>query len=165
MAAPASDVQALRQQVAALQLDHALNLSSQQAQALLPLLQEAKAQVQSLKAQRVAAQPALETALAQAVTDLKTSGSVSAATTQAVNAARPANGAMRDSLRALFEQARQVLTPDQQQALRTAPLGIPQSATASVQPAGGHPGSGRRFRAMHVVLSDAFISLVQARAG
>jgi len=164
-AAPASDVQALRQQVAALQLDHALNLSAQQAQALLPLLQGAKAQVQAFQAQRTAAQPALATALSQAVNDLKSSGAVSAATAQAVSAARPANGALKESLRSFWQQARQVLTSDQLQALDTTPLGVASAASAPAAAPGGHAGPGRRFRVMHVVLSDAFLSLVQARAG
>ena len=164
-AAPASDVQALRQQVAALQLDHALNLSAQQAQALLPLLQGAKAQVQAFQAQRTAAQPALATALSQAVNDLKSSGAVSAATAQAVSAARPANGALKESLRSFWQQARQVLTSDQLQALRTTPLGVAPVASAPADGPDGRAGPARRFHVMHVVLSDAFLSLVQARAG
>ena len=67
LAAPTDQVRALRQQVAALQLDHALNLTQQQAQALLPLLQDLQGKVAALKAQRAAAEPALVAALTQAV--------------------------------------------------------------------------------------------------
>jgi hypothetical protein len=52
LAGPTDQVQVLRQEIAALQMDHALNLSQQQAQALLPLLQSAKSQVDVMKAHR-----------------------------------------------------------------------------------------------------------------
>ena len=156
-AAPDPQLMALRQQVAALQVDHALNLTQQQAQALLPLLQNAKAQVQAFQAQREAAQPALIAALTQAVTDLKSSGSLSTATTAAVNAARPTPSTTGASPRSPWEQAKQVLTTEQLQALSTVQLGVPRD--------GSTPSPKRRFRMMHVLVSDSFISLVQARAG
>lgn len=165
MAAPSTQVIALRQQVAALQLDHALNLTQQQAQALLPVLQTAKGQIQAFQAQRTASEPALVAALTQAVSDLQATGTISDATVQAVNAARTSPGTLRDNIRALRQQARQILTPDQLQALKTAQLGIPRNATADSREGGLGPRFGRRFRLMHTVLSDAFISLVQARAG
>ena len=155
-AAPDPQLMALRQQVAALQVDHALNLTQQQAQALLPLLQNAKAQVQAFQAQRRAAQPSLVAALTQAVTDLKSSGSISTATTAAVNAARPTPSTTGAGLRS-WQQAKQVLTTEQLQALSTVQLGVPRD--------GSTPSPKRRFRMMHVLVSDSFISLVQARAG
>jgi Tfp pilus assembly protein PilX len=157
LAAPNVQVLALHQQVAALQLDHALNLTQQQAQALLPLLQNAKAKLQ---AQRSATEPALVTALAQAVSDLKATGTVSDATAQAYDAARVPPGALRQDMRSLWQQARQILTPDQLQALKTAQLGIPRSGS----PSGRRHGFARRFRLMHTALSDPFIAAVQARA-
>ncbi len=163
-AAP-GDVRALRQQVAALQLDHALALTPQQAQALLPLLQNAKAEIQAARARRQAAEPALVAALGQAISDLKATGTVSEATAQAVNAASPAPGTLRGDLRSTWQQARQILTPDQLQALRTVNLGIAPVASSDGTPRPGHPGFARRFRLARVVLSDAFVSLVQARAG
>jgi hypothetical protein len=157
-------LRSLREQVAALQLDHALNLSQQQARALLPVLQAAKAQIQAFQGQRAAAEPALTSALTQAVADLKATGAISPATAQAVNAARPSPQALRDGLRQTWQQARQVLTADQLTALRGAQLGVPRDDAAAGAPT-GHHGFARRFRVAHLVLSDAFIALAQARAG
>ena len=168
LAAPASPVQALHQQIAALQLDHALNLTRPQAQALLPLLQDARSKVQTWKSQRASQQPALTAALQQAVSDLQAIGTVSAATAQAVQAARGgAPGTMRQDMHAFWQQAKQVLTADQLAALRTAPLGVGMKAATASAPAGQHGGGrpGRRFRVMHALLSDDFVQLVQARAG
>jgi len=165
MAAPDSQLAMLRQQVVALQVDHALNLSPQQAKALLPLLESAKAEVAAYKASLTAAQPALAAALTQAVADLKANGQVSAATAQAVQQARPAPGTLHADLRSDWQQARQILTPDQIQALKATTLGIPPAASSAAGP-GGHRGRfARRPRWMHAFLSDAFIALVQARAG
>jgi len=166
LAAPADGVRALRQQIAALQLDHALNLTQSQAQALLPLLQGAKSQIAALKAQRASSEPALTAALTQAVADLKASGTVSASTVQAVQAARAGTpGAFRQDLKSFWQQVKQVLTADQLQALKTTRLGVVAPPAASTGPA---PGRGRpfahRFRVMHALLSDTFLSLVQARA-
>jgi hypothetical protein len=161
-AAP-SEVGALRQQVAALQLDRALALTQQQAVALLPLLQNAKADVQAARAQRDTSSPALVAALTQAVGDLKASGAVSDATAQAVNAARPSPGALRTDLQSIWQQAKGILTSDQLQTLKTVQLGIPPAgASSAAQPSAGF---ARRARLMHVILSDAFVSLVQTRAG
>ncbi len=163
-AAP-NEVRALQQQVAALQLDRALALTQQQARALLPLLQNARAELQAARAQRQASEPALAAALGQAVSDLQTNGAISDATAQAVNAARPSPGGLRADVRSAWQQARAILTPDQLQALRTVRLGVPRADAAASSPRGGRPGFARRFRLARVVLSDAFVSLVQARAG
>ncbi len=84
LAAPADPLRDLRLEVAALQIDHALDLSPKQAQALLPVLEEARASAAALKARREAALPAVEAALRQAIADLKANGVVSAATVQAM---------------------------------------------------------------------------------
>jgi hypothetical protein len=161
-AAPDPQLMALRQQVAALQVDHALNLTQQQAQAMLPLLQNAKAKVQAFQAQRQAAQPALIAGLTQAVTDLKSSGSISPATTAAVNTARPTLSTTGAGLRSTWQQAKQVLTTEQLQALSAVQLGVPSDGTT---PTPKRHGFQRQFQMMHVLVSDSFISLVQARAG
>ncbi len=167
LAAPTDQVRALRQEVAALQLDHALNLTQPQAQALLPLLRDAKSKVEALKVQREASQPAVAAALAQAVADLKATGTVSEATALAMKAARGgAFGALHQDMASFWQGARQVLTPEQIQALRSARLGIrPAAPAAGVTRAGGDRHPGRRFRVMHALLSDPFVALVQARAG
>jgi hypothetical protein len=169
LAAPTDQVHALRQEVFALQLDHALNLTQQQAQALLPLLQGAQAKVQGLEAQRAASQPALVAALTQAVADLKANGTVSDGTAQALKAARGGSpGTLRQDMASFWQQAKQVLTAEQLQALRSAKLGI-QPVTSAVD-ATSTPGDrghhmARRFRLMQTLWSDPFVALVQARAG
>jgi hypothetical protein len=166
---PTDQVQALRQEVAALQIDHTLNLTQQQAKTLLPILQEARAKVQALKAQHAASEPAVVAALTQAVADLKASGAVSAATVQAMQAARGAAlGAARQDFKALFEQAKQALTPAQVQALKSAKIGVFSMAPdagpdQAWRKQGRHPGA--RFFMMSALLSDSFVALVQARAG
>lgn len=164
LAATNPETQGLRQQIAALQIDHALNLSQQQAQAVLPLLQNAKAQVQAFEAQRAAAQPALDAALTQAVSDLKSTGTIAASTAKSVEAARPSMQTLRQDLRSTWQQVRQILTPAQLSALRSAQLGIPRSDGDSGSHVRDHPEFARRFGMMRAVLSDSFLSLVQARA-
>jgi hypothetical protein len=168
LAAPSSQVQALRQQVAALQLDHALNLTHQQAQALLPLIQEARTKVEAFKSQLVASEPARVAALTQAVADLKATGTVADSTAQAVRNARPDTAtSLRQDMKSLWQQARQVLTADQLHALRTAKLGIgqPSSKAAANAARSGGRHFARRFIVMRTLLSDDFASLVRARAG
>ena len=169
LAAPSSQVRTLRQEVAALQLDHALNLTRQQAQALLPLIQEAKGKVEAFRSQLAASEPARVAALGQAVADLKATGAVADSTVQALQAARPgAAGSLRQDLRSFWQEARQVLRADQLQALKTARLGVGQPSsdteTSSARP-GGHRHPARRFLVMRTLLTDDFASLVQARAG
>ena len=162
LAQPSPQVRALREQVVALQLDHALNLTAQQAQALLPILQDARSQVQAAKSQRQASEAALAAALTQAVADLRASGTISDATVQAVNAAR--GSAAGAALRSTWQRARAVLTPDQLQALRSTRFGVSASLTATSQ-ARARYGPAQRFHVMHAALSDAFLALVQTRAG
>jgi len=168
LAAPNSQVLALRQEIAALQLDHALNLSKQQAQALLPEIQEAKAKVEAFKSQMAASDPAQVAALTQAVADLKATGTISDSTAQALQAARPgSSGTLRQDVKSLWEQARQVLTPSQLQALKTVPRGVghpPSGADMGSPGRGGHGHFAHRFFMMHTFLSDEFVSLLQARA-
>ncbi|HVO18740.1 MAG TPA: hypothetical protein VMU15_05760 [Anaeromyxobacter sp.] len=168
LAAPDPQVLALRQQIAALQLDHALGLSPQQAQALLPQMQAAKAEVAAWRSQMTATQPARVAALTQAVADLKSAGVVSTATLQELQAARPAApGTLRQDMRSFWQQARQVLSSGQLQALRSVNLGVgAQAAPSPSSSTGGGPRRHlRRFRVMRTLLSDDFVALVQARAG
>ncbi len=169
LAAPSDQVHALRQELAALQLDHALNLTQQQAQALLPLLRGAKAKVEERKAQWAASEPAVAAALTQAIADVKASGAVSDATLQALQFARGGSpGTLRQDMASFRQQARQILTAEQLQALRSAKLGIrpgPSPAGATWARGRGGPHPGRRFRVVHTLLSDPFVALVQARAG
>jgi hypothetical protein len=168
LATPSDPVHLLRQEVAALQIDHALDLTQQQARALLPLLQTARDKVQAIRAQREAARPALVAALTQAVADLKAGRTVSPSTLQAMEAAQGlAPGEARQDLKTIFQQARQVLAPAQIQALRSARLGTqppPMDEGHEVAGRKDGPHPGRRFLMMQVLLSDSFVALVQARA-
>jgi len=163
-------VRALRQQIEALQVDHALNLSPQQAQALLPLLQDLKAKVTALKAQRASSQPALVAALTQAVADLKANGAVSPSTSQAVQAARGNGfGTLRQDVAAFWQQAKPIFTAEQLQALKTVKLGagvVLAPATGGPSAQGhGHRHFARRVAIMRTLLSDDFVTLVETRAG
>ena len=167
LAAPDPQVLALRQEIAALQLDHALNLSPQQAQALLPQLQAARAELDAVKTQMAASQAARLAALTQAVADLKANGVVSAATAQALQAARPASlGTIRQDMKAIWQQTKQVLSANQLQTLQTVNLGV--GAPAMPSGAGGAGPSRhhlRRFAVLRTLVSDDFLALEQARAG
>ncbi len=173
LAAPSAEVKALREEVAALQLDHALNLTQQQARALLPILQAARARVQAMQAQREAAQPAIAAALAQAVADLKATGVVAPTTVEALRAAGGGPGTLRQDLKGFLQQARALLTPEQLASLRTARLGAgmppapegPAGMMAGREGRPGRMGGLRRLAMLHTVVSDPFLSLVQARAG
>jgi hypothetical protein len=169
LAAPTDHVHALRLEVAALQLDHALQLTPEQARTLLPLLRDAQGRMQALQAQRAAAIPAVEAALAQAVADLRASGTVAPSTVAAMQAARGTSARPeRQELKALLAQARQVLTPAQVEAFKSTKLGIqafaPTAGPALAWQADGHR-PGRRFFLVQAVLSEPFLALVQARAG
>jgi hypothetical protein len=79
-----------------------------------------------------------------------------------------APGEARQDLKTILQQARQVLTPAQIQALRSARLGIQPSPMDEGHEVVGRkdgPHPGRRFLMMQVLLSDSFVALVQARAG
>ena len=149
-------------------LDHALNLTQQQAQALLPEIQNAKVKVEAFKSQMAASEPARVAALTQAVADLKATGTVSDSTVEAIQAARPGSaGTLRQDMKSFWQQAKQVLTADQIQELKTVKLGVGQpssSMAANTSERGGHKPFARRF-VMRTLLSDDFVSLVQARAG
>ena len=160
----ADDVRALRTEVAALQLDRALNLTRDQAQALLPVLQNASAQAKARRAQVEASRPALAAALSQAVADLKSTGSISPATQQALAAARGTGFATaRADMKVLRAQVEQILTPQQVQALKSAPLWAKSAPDAGVPAAKAGHGPGRRFAVLRTLTSDPFVALVQAR--
>jgi hypothetical protein len=77
-------------------------------------------------------------------------------------------------IEALRARVRAVLSPEQLQALKTAPLGIGRGpgAGAAVAAPGPAPGPGRDGRGplrrglvARVLVSDPFVALVRARAG
>jgi len=173
-ATPQEEVRALRQEIAALQVDHALNLTPAQAGALLPLLEQGAAYAREARAVREAATPSLVAALVRARDELRATGSVSDATRQALAAARGPGAALRPELQALRARVKAILSPEQLQALRSAPLWIGPGPGAGGAMAGPGPGSGpgrgahgppRRGLVARVLVSDPFVALVRARAG
>jgi hypothetical protein len=159
-ATPAGDVRAIRQEIAALQIDRAMNLSQNQARALLPVLQGAATDADTrLSASRAT----LVAALTQARDELRAGGAVTDATHQALAAAQKEGwSGMRQQGQALRQQVMQILTPEQVQALRQAQLGIGPAAGGPVK--GKAHGAGRRLLFMGTFTSDAFLALLQARA-
>jgi hypothetical protein len=152
--ASSPDVHGVQQEIAAIQLDRALNLTHAQAVTLLPILKDAASKAAAQKAAFESAKPQLLTALTQARDELRSSGTISDATKQALAAAHPAPqpgtmAAMKD-LRAKIDQ---VLTPAQQQALQTTQLGVwpamPQQACPMGMGAGmdACPGMGAGMEA------------------
>jgi hypothetical protein len=182
-AGPSTEVMALHQEIAALKLDRALNLSAQQAKALLPLLKQQAAAVQQMKAQREQAKPAVLAALTRARDELKATGTVSAQTEQAI---RDAHGGMagHGQFKQFREQVKQILTPQQIESAKGVKLGAVAHGPMMEGGFGGgfgggwgegereevaaRPGKGGHFgKAMfmhRVATSDAFIALVEARA-
>ena len=144
-----------------------MNVSAEQAKALLPILQNASTQLKALKAQRDASQPALVAALTQARDELRSTGAISESTRQAMKSARGgAAGAMRQDLQALHQQVNQILTPQQIQALKSVSLGVGHpSGNADMPARHGQRGFRKHFAIVKTLTSDAFLTLLQARAG
>ncbi|MEI6226506.1 MAG: hypothetical protein WCS72_17305 [Deltaproteobacteria bacterium] len=166
--APSPEVSALRAEIAALQVDQALALTPDQARALLPVLQQAAAQVQAFRARVDSAEPALVAALTRARDELRAGGPISPGTAQAIgDARRSAMAPDRDAGKALRAQAAAILTPAQLQALRSVPLGagpgLP-GGKAKMEGAGPGRGGGRQLLMLGVITSDPFLALVAARA-
>jgi len=174
--APSPEVAALRAEIAALQVDRALALTPDQARALLPVLRQAASQVQAFRARIESPDPALVAALTRARDELRAGGSISEGTEKAIRDARQSGmNARRGEGQALRKQALAILAPAQLQALKTVRLGPgPGFPGGPGGPGGlggdeGSPGAGpgrgvRRLVLLGVLTSDAFLSLVEARA-
>ena len=170
--APAPEIRALREEIAALQVDRALALTPEQARALLPLLRQAAAQVQAFRARVESPDPALVTALTRARDELRAGGAVSEGTQAEIReATRARMAAMRGEGPALRKQVLALLTPAQLQALKSVRLGAGPGVPGGMMDGGEGPpgagprrGGGRRLVMLGVLTSDAFLSLVEARA-
>ncbi len=166
--APTPEVAALRAEIAALQVDHALALTPDQARALLPVLQQAAAQVGAFRARVEATDPALVAALTRARNELRAGGPVSPETSQAIREARRSGMAPdRAAGKALRAQAFAILTPAQVAALQAVPLGAGpgfQGGKGPADEAGRGRGGGKRLLMLGVLTSDPFLALVEARA-
>jgi hypothetical protein len=174
-ATPREEVRALRVEIAALQLDRALNLTPAQARALLPVLQDAAGRARALRDQREAAAPGLAAVLTRARDELRATGSVSDATRLALAEARGPRRHLREQLQDFRARVRAILSPEQLRALAAAPSWTgpgPGSGPAGAMPGGPPVGQGkggrgpqRRWVVARVLVSDPFLVLVQARAG
>jgi hypothetical protein len=168
--APSPEVAALREEIAALQVDRALALTAEQARALLPVLRRAAEEVDAFRARVESPDPALVAALTRARDELRAGGAISDGTRQAIRDARraPLAGG-RAEARTLRTQALAILTADQQKALRSVDLGAGgwrQGFPRGEDAAGAGPGRGpgRRLLLLGVLTSDPFLSLLEARA-
>ncbi len=169
--APSPEVAALREEIAALQVDRALALTPDQARALLPLLRQAAAQVQAFRARVESPDPALVAALTRARDELRAGGEISESTQRAIREARQAGmPARRGDGQAIRKQALAILTPAQVQALKSVRLGagpgFPQGPGAEDGAPGAGPGrgAGRRLVLLGVLTSNAFLSILESRA-
>ena len=168
---PSPEVRALREEIAALQVDRALALTPEQARALLPVLRQAAAQVQAFRARVESPDPALVAALTRARDELRAGGTVSEGTQAAIrDAGRAGMAGKRGEGPALRKQALAILTPAQLEALKSVRLGVGPGFRGGEGPGEGSPGAGpmrgggRRLLMLGVLTSDAFLSLVEARA-
>lgn len=167
---PSPEVAALREEIAALQVDRALALTPDQARALLPVLRQAAAGVQAFRARVESPDPALVAALTRARDELRAGGTISEATQQAIRDARKAGMSVRrGDGPALRKQALAILTPAQVQALKSVRLGVgpgfpPGPGGEDGAPgAGPGRGAGRRLVMLGVLTSNAFLSLLESR--
>ena len=169
--APSPEVAALREEIAALQVDRALALTPDQARALLPVLRQAAVQVQAFRARVESPDPGLVAALTRARDELRAGGEISQPTRQAIREAREAGMAgRRGEGQGLRKQALAILTPKQVEALKSVRLGVGPGFPGDVDGGKGAPdagprrGGGRRQLMLGVLTSDAFLALVEARA-
>ena len=169
--APSPEVAALREEIAALQVDRALALTPEQARALLPLLRQAASQVQAFRARVESPDPALVAALTRARDELRAGGPISESTERAIRDARKAGMAgRRGDGQAIRKQALAILTPAQVEALKSLRLGagpgFPQGPGGDdgAPAAGPGRGAGRRLVMLGVLTSDAFLSILESRA-
>ena len=177
---PPPEIAALREEIAALQVDRALALSPDQARALLPVLTRAAAEVQAARTRIESPDPALVAALARARDELAATGAVSDGTRAAVRAAeRGRLGGRRGEGQAIRRDVMAILTPAQLAALRTVPLGLGPDARGAgpggmkraaiggpggaPRAGGAGPGAGRRLLLLGVLTSTYFRNLVEAR--
>ena len=169
--APSPEVAALREEIAALQVDRALALTPDQARALLPVLRQAAVQVQAFRARVESPDPGLVAALTRARDELRAGGEISQPTRQAIREAREAGMAgRRGEGQGLRKQALAILTPKQVEALKSVRLGagpeFPRGPGGEDGAPGAGPGrgAGRRLVLLGVLTSNAFLTLLESRA-
>lgn len=167
------EIQKLQREIAAAKLDKTLELSRDQARALLPILDKADALRNELKAEREKNKPAVKAALNKIRDDIKRDGVASAESKKALREARGQGfRKYRGELKVLGEQVRELLTDEQKAKLAdfsTSEGGKgkgkrmgKRGGEGGKKMDGKKRGSGRVLN--HVVLSPEFRELVRERA-
>jgi len=158
LAQPDPQIQSLHQEIAALELDHALNLTPAQARTLLPLLRERAAAQKQHAAQRETQKGALVAALTKKRDELRATGTVSPQTAEALRQFHA--GMAPQEGKAFREQLHATLTPEQREAVKNL-----KGPGGRGDQEGEHGGKGRGMFMRHrAMTSDAFVALVEARA-
>ena len=170
------EIRKLRGEIAAVKLDRSLNLTRDQARALLPLLKEATALRDQIRAEQEKHRPEIVKALTAVRDDLVKTGVVSEPSRKALQAARgeEMKGDLRIKIQALHGKARDILNPEQKARLHEFdPKPIDGAGEFDVgglgpddKPEGRHgPGRGAKMhKAFRVATSPEFIGLVEVRA-
>jgi hypothetical protein len=171
------EIMKLHEEIAALKLDHALNLTRDQARTLLPMLKERQAAQEQKRLAHEQAKPAMIATLTKARDELKATGTVSDGTQKALDAAHgQAFAQMREDGQRFHQQVKALLTPQQIDAVKALRFGPGPGAFehAGMGPAGGFGGGEEGAHPMqkmmkgmvlhHMATSPAFIALVEARA-
>ncbi|MGI5863688.1 MAG: Spy/CpxP family protein refolding chaperone [Myxococcales bacterium] len=175
-----AEIDRVRHEIAAARLDKLLDLSPEQARALVPLIREAQQLKEKVRAEHDRRRPAITKALIQVRDDIRRDGVASEASAKALKEARAGLGTdkTRERMRELRDRVASILTPEQKQRLRQfdprplAGLGRDGSAREGSDELGS--GRSRRHKRMGgkkgkrgplmVVLSPEFLVLAESRA-
>jgi len=172
------EIASLRNEIAAVKLDRALNLTRDQARTLLPLIKDAAQVRNQLRADQEKRLPEIVKALSAVRDDLVKTGTVSDSSRKALQAARGESAIkdVRAKLKVLHEKSRGVLNADQKASLRSfnpRPLDDESGEADIAEGPGSQPmhhrgheqlGGERLRKTYRVVTSPEFIALVEARA-
>lgn len=177
------EIQKLHREIAAAKLDRALNLTHDQAGALLPLLKEAQKLHGELRADHERRRPEVIRALTTVRDEITRTGTVSEASRKALLDARGVgtHKETREKMKALHEKAKQLLTPEQKSRMRdlnvrpiddlgelaggSGPEDDKESGPHHGPPGGRGPHLNRRHRmVLMIATSPEFVALVEARA-
>ena len=171
---PDAELHKLRAEIAAAKLDQLLNLTKDQAKALLPVLKEGLQVREQLKAEHERRHPEIVKALTAVRDDILKNGAVSEANRKGLQDARgdTALKDAREKAKSLHQKARDILTPEQRERMREfdpRPLGGEGRegfGGDEMEGRGGHhKGMGPKFHKVLKVASSAeFVALVEARA-
>jgi hypothetical protein len=156
------ELKTLRREIAAAKLDRQLDLSRDQARAMLPVLKEAVQLKGQMRAEHERRRPEIARALSSVRDDYLRVGQVSDADRKGLQEAR-GDSALKDTkeqMRGLRQRIRGMLTPDQKARLREFDASPLDGGRRHFQDERGE----RRARPMKTLLSAEFAGLVEGRA-